>query len=231
MESAVNQGEYVSEIVIADNASDYQYIEYLEIAKSLSGKVVVYNQSINVGATGNWLSGLRKVKTEWVKILFSDDFLESDCLKKMFSFQNEYELDVLVSSAHGFVDGIACDFYSHSKLISRNFSEMAELVANRVLPVSPTAALLRTKDALFELEGMSNLSKLTNSAIGPDLVMIYGPVAKGGKFGFLDKRLVTMFGDGQNISSIHSKLLPGYYAEAFLYMTSQYHYRISLYSR
>jgi glycosyltransferase involved in cell wall biosynthesis len=222
LESALAQGDFVEKIIVMDNKSDYEFQKYLNVARSLSTKISIYVQPVNVGATSNWLSGLRKVNTEWVKILFSDDFLEPNCLERMFLFQEEFDLDVLVCCAFGLVNGLSYEFYNHPKMVSGNFTNIAESVADRIFPVSPTAALLRTMDAISELEELYTHPKLLKSAIGPDLLMIYGPVARGNRFGFLDERLVTMFGDGKNISSQQENLLAGYYAEAFLHLTAKY---------
>ena len=218
VQSALEQGNWVDEILIIDNCSESEFTSFLNYVKALDSRIQVVNQNVNIGAIGNWLSGLRKVQTEWVKILFSDDFLEPGCVEEFLSYQKIHGLDVVVCSAYGIVNKSRFDFYLSERLVTSNFDRISQRVANREFPISPTAALVRTADAIRMLEKFTNSQKLINSAIGPDLFLIYGIVCEGGRFGFLDKQLVTMFGDGTNISSQQEHLLSGYYAEAFLRM-------------
>ena len=69
VKSALAQGENVREVIVVDNDSSGEYSEYLQQIADLSNKVRVYIQATNIGPTGNWLTGLKLVKTEWVKIL------------------------------------------------------------------------------------------------------------------------------------------------------------------
>lgn len=218
VQSAIGQGNAVAKIIVCDNFSEAEFTPYLNYVKALDSRIQVVYQNVNIGAVGNWLSGLRKVQTEWVKILFSDDFLEPECVEELLNFQRIHSLDVVACSAYGIVNNSNYDFYLVERLMTSNFDRIAERVANRALPISPTAALVRTADAIKMLQEFTNSQKLINSAIGPDLFLIYGIVCEGGRFGFLDKQLVTMFGDGTNISSQQEHLLSGYYAEAFLRM-------------
>jgi glycosyltransferase involved in cell wall biosynthesis len=216
--SAMSQGNLVDEILISDNCSEPEFSSIFNYLKALDSRIQIVNQNVNIGAVGNWLSGLRKVQTEWVKILFSDDFLEPTCVDDLLNFQKIHSLDVITCSAYGIVNDSRYNFYVSESVVTSNFDRISGRVANRELPVSPTAALVRTADAIRMLEKFTNSQKLINSAIGPDLFLIYGIVCEGGRFGFLDKQLVTMFGDGTNISSQQEHLLSGYYAEAFLRM-------------
>jgi glycosyltransferase involved in cell wall biosynthesis len=228
VQSALEQGNQVDEILIIDNCSESEFTSFLNYVKALDSRIQVFNQNVNIGAVGNWLSGLRRVRTEWVKMLFSDDILEPDCLEELMNFQKIHDLDVVACSAYGIVNNITYNFYLNERVITSNFDRIAQKIANREFPISPTAALVRTADAIRMLEKFTNSQKLINSAIGPDLFLMYGVVCEGGRFGFLDKQLVTMFGDGANISSQQEHLLSGYYAEAFLRMLKYNHKSIPL---
>jgi glycosyltransferase involved in cell wall biosynthesis len=228
VQSAVDQGIRVEEIIISDNCSESEFTPFLSYVKALDSRIQVVNQNVNIGAVGNWLSGLRKVQTEWVKILFSDDILEPECIEELMNFQKIHGLDVVACSAYGIINNIAYNFYLSERVVTSNFDRIAQRVANRELPISPTAVLVRTSDAIRMLEKFTNSQKLINSAIGPDLFLMYGIVCEGGRFGFLDKQLVTMIGDGTNISSQQEHLLSGYYAEAFLRMLRYNHKSIPM---
>jgi glycosyltransferase involved in cell wall biosynthesis len=218
--SALAQGDIVQEVLIMDNNSQTDFQFYLEKALILDDRVKVYRQSTNIGPSGNWLSGLRKIQCEWVKFLFSDDWLEPMAIRKLWDFKNRYNLDVVVCSGNILDKSSRRHFYNIADIHSESIDGILKLVCRMDLPVSPTATLLRTSQARFQLE--SGYLSDRASGIGPDLAMIYGTVASGARFGFTNERLVNMSSDGTNISSADNKLLSGYYAETILRIVNEY---------
>jgi glycosyltransferase involved in cell wall biosynthesis len=136
VESAIKQGNSVEKILVIDNCSESEFTPFLNYVKALDSRIQVINQSLNIGAVGNWLSGLRKVQTEWVKILFSDDFLETECVDELLNFQKIYGLDAVACSAYGIVKNRKYNFYLSEKFVTSNFDRIAQRVANRELPIS-----------------------------------------------------------------------------------------------
>lgn len=81
LESALAQSYSPLEILVADDASTD---DTLALARSYSDprlRIVAGEQ--NRGLVGNWNRSVELARGEWVKFLFQDDLLRSDCVAKM----------------------------------------------------------------------------------------------------------------------------------------------------
>ena len=225
--SAIEQGDVVKEIIVIDNASDKESLWAIQEISSMSPKISIYQQSVNIGPSGNWLSGLRKIQTPWVKFLFSDDWLESSCVSEMIAIQVETNSDLIVSGSYGHIGGIEHLWYQEESFSGLEFNQIANKIADRLIPVSATSALMKTRDAICGLQDASASPKLYSSGIGSDLIMMFYPLAVGGKMTFTNKPLVHMYGDSTSISLQNVDLMAGYYAEAFLLLCKKYNLNLS----
>jgi glycosyltransferase involved in cell wall biosynthesis len=73
------------EIIVTDNASRDRTIKVVELMAKADPRIRYYRYEHNIGPVGNWWRGVNLARGEYIKILFSDDWLENHCIKKMIS--------------------------------------------------------------------------------------------------------------------------------------------------
>ncbi len=215
--SLVNQSYREFQTVIVDNASSDHTSEV--VARFQDSLSIVYLRSDhNLGAVQNWLKGLNLIKTEWVKILWSDDWLEKDAISELINFVTLNNLDVGVCGAFGHLSTGVYNWVGEP-FIGCKWAELVPRMVKSELTASATCALIRTVDAIDGLKSKILDQHAYETAIGPDLLMLYWSVIKGGNAGYLDKPLVNMFASPDSISiEFGSKIRP-LYAHAILMAT------------
>lgn len=173
IECALAQTYKDLEIIIVDNCStDNTW----DVINSFQDKrLSIYKNSTNLGPVLNWKKGIEKANGEFIKILFSDDYISPDYIEK--SLANFKEDDAFVISSIKFVhNGIVTDTkqfngYKHnsSEYINDKF-----LIPIHNFPVSPGAALFRKADLMQcfynAIPNKQKLNSLKNGA-GNDLLM------------------------------------------------------------
>jgi len=201
-------------VIVADNCSTDGTEKVISCYKDQLR--LTYLRSLeNFGPIPNWEMGLRAVTTEWVKILWSDDWLEPNALAELMNFVDEQEIDVALCGAYGHLSSGIVRWVSEG-FEEANWDEVVPKLIAGTLPVSATAGLIRTSVAL---EGL--LTKILDplaysTAIGPDLLMLYWAVIKGGTAGYLDEPLVNMFASEDSISIVRGVQLRPLYAHTIL---------------
>ena len=200
-------------VVIVDNCSDDGTESVVEVYREKLN-ITYFRADRNFGPIANWEMGLKAVKTEWVKILWSDDWLEATAIEELRRFRDEYSLDVVLCGA--FMHFEEKKINVHERFEGEYWPQLVSRLIEGSVPVSATAGLLRTKDAA---EGLSNrfLDPLAyKTAIGPDLILLYWPAIKGGTVGYLDLPLVNMYASEDSISVLRQNQLGPLYAHAIL---------------
>lgn len=81
LDSVINQTESDWECVISDNASSDGSWEIALDYSRRDSRIKAIRNSKNLGPVENWLIGLKACRSEWVKILFSDDLMAPDCVE------------------------------------------------------------------------------------------------------------------------------------------------------
>lgn len=201
-------------VIVTDNhSSDKTEQVVASYAEKLN--LTYIKASKNFGPVQNWVRGLQAVRTEWVKILWSDDWLEPSALEELISFRDKHNLDVVL-----------CGGYGHSPagrvrqvkegFVQRSWAQVVSMLIAGTIPVSASAGLLRTDEALNGL--LTNLLDplAYSTAIGPDLLLLYWPVIHGGIVGYLPKPLVNVFASEDSISVVLGAQCRPLYAHAIL---------------
>ncbi len=87
-EAAVNsalQQTYTNiEIVIVDDQSSDNTLEQAHQFAKKDSRIQVYKNEQNLGLVGNWEAAIHLAKGTWIKFLFQDDILDSNCLEVMY---------------------------------------------------------------------------------------------------------------------------------------------------
>ena len=89
--SAMNQSYNNIEIIISD---DQSIDDTLNIANVLLEKTTINYKIILNNSTGcvadNWNNAIKHASGQYIKMLFQDDYLYSDCLEKMIELANKH---------------------------------------------------------------------------------------------------------------------------------------------
>ncbi|MBD2310985.1 glycosyltransferase family 2 protein [Desertifilum sp. FACHB-1129] len=152
IESALVQTYSNIEVVVVDNcSSDNTYQVVQEYIKSDS-RVRCYQNKKNLGPTLNWLRGIELSEGEYVKILFSDDWMVPHAIENFVKpfLESESKIGFSYSSAWLYIaNKEPCVCYKQSR---HGFTDSLEFLWQYAvwgnIPVSPCMALFRREDLL-----------------------------------------------------------------------------------
>lgn len=184
VESAQRQSHAALQIIVSDNASEDGTAEYLETLRG-DARVLVLQQTENLGMVGNWNACLRAAEGEWFLLLSDDDYLEPDAVAAMLRACDEAaepERVGMVYCRSRTVDGTGqtvsvgpeAPAYEEAREFAMQYFERRRVVF-------PCSILLRTQDLQvlgYRAEGV----KLGCDAIAwSEVVLRRGAVACAGK--------------------------------------------------
>ena len=197
IKSALNQTYTNFEIVVVDNRSTDKT---WKIIQKLAGKFIeikAFQNETNIGPVKNWLEGIQLAQGEYIKILFSDDLLFSDCVSSMVAQMNDKVAFVSCSPAIGKHPGGAIARYRFSRFKQTSSLSSQKFITDTLLAfgglVSPGAAMFRktdlistfTEDIDYEIgESFSYLGA------GPDVLMFLKISLKYQKIFWINRPLV-----------------------------------------
>lgn len=230
LESIARQTYPPTEVIVADNFPTDQTAQIVRDfgANGLSIRHITHHKTIP--AFDNWLSGFLEVKTEWTNIVWDDDWLEPNCLEQLSRIQVVTDADVVLSGARGHVHGIEYLWYQQPEMTSESFIALFPNICRRMYPNSPLAGIQKTEDvvnAMTKLEYPKG-AITHNLVVGPDLAICIWGLARGGRLSFSPLPLVNMFGDGENMTLLHEKILPKFYAKTLREIANHFGYKLTI---
>src|SRR5260221_13374534 len=83
IESARRQTHENLEIVVSDNASADRTWDVINRFAAADSRIRPLRNETNLGPTRNWIRGLAECTGDFVKILWSDDWLEPSCIEEL----------------------------------------------------------------------------------------------------------------------------------------------------
>ncbi|MCS6244887.1 MAG: glycosyltransferase family 2 protein [Opitutus sp.] len=184
--SALNQTYPNIEIIVSDNCSTDGTWERLQELAREDNRLIVVRTTHNVGPVPNWQHCLNFAKGEYIKFLFSDDWMRSDCLELMVSAMKiNPGIKIVFSSVLEFngkttFPCVELAKGSQAPLVIRRTKSLLEIIQFK-LPISPGAALFR-RGGLSIISGFEDeyLGNLAKRGIGPDYLMIYQAIQTEG---------------------------------------------------
>lgn len=114
IESVINQGDLVKEIlIIDDNSTDNTE----EIIKNIDSNKIIYHKSDkSIGACAARNIGIEKSSSDFIAFHDSDDIWHSDKLKKQFNYMVNNPVDIVCSGYNQIMNG-------NKKYIGKNISD------------------------------------------------------------------------------------------------------------
>lgn len=209
IKSAQEQSYPNIEIVVSDNAStDSTWQICQELARS-DPRIVLIRNEVNLGPVRNWMKGIEKATGDYCKILFSDDCLVPDCLEKMVPKLADPHVGFVYSAVR---IGATFDLSSgpaylqkESKRIQPNV--FTDLIINEAAPVSPGAALMRTKDIIENLHlnfQTAASRRYEKNGAGPDVMLLLLAAHKYKYVEYLNEPLAFFRAHADSISIVNS---------------------------
>ena len=195
--SAMAQSYSDIEIVVVDNCSTDNTISICERLRQEDDRILIFQNSANLGPVRNWQKGVGHSTGLYAKILFSDDMLGETCIEDMLTVFDETNSDQI-----GFVYSAALvgpNVETATKFFSDGRDEIfrSEVFVNQLVygnaPKSPCAILLRRSDLLRSLNwahDQKDKDSLLGNGAGPDVMIMLLQVLSYKKVAVLDRALV-----------------------------------------
>ena len=177
IKSAIDQTCRDLEIIVQDNASTDRTWEIVTSYAEKDSRLKCARNLSNVGPLRNWQLGLKRCTGEYLKILWSDDWMEPLCVEacvEALKADNEAGFVFTGTIIHGLEYDAPVYFYPDRRSFDiETYLVRAILFQN--MPVSPSCALIRSVDGQFQtLPGSNRELQLAGLEIGagPDILFL-----------------------------------------------------------
>ena len=204
------------EVIVVDNASTDGTDEIVGAAAERLPSLQFHRWPENLGPLENWRRGIERASGEWLKIIWSDDWVEPGAIDRLVSTAITGRATTVTCGARLHHGDRTVDWYTKAiPMLTPDQVVRSLLELPAALPASPTAALVRRASALDGLNSVQLAADCSHSAIGPDVVLTYWDVFNGGRGVHIEDPIVN-FGlpdDSITLSSRRGKLL-GCYASS-----------------
>ena len=184
IQSALDQTFADFEIVIVDNHSDDGTWEICQSYAAQDSRIRIFRNETNIGPVRNWKRCFDEARGRYGKLLFSDDLIYPEFLSKTLPYITNEKVGLVFAAVnlgvHPAKVSIEYQHKSRAGLMPSGRFIRDTLIKNGDFPVSPGAALFRTKDLREFL--VSNIHSpsfddFDQHGAGPDL-LLYLLIAK-----------------------------------------------------
>lgn len=94
LDSVLSQTYENIEIVVVDDGSSDNSSSIVEEYARKDNRISLHRNEKNLGLVGNWNRCMELAKGEWIKFVFQDDLVTSDCIEKMVKGAEEHMIIV-----------------------------------------------------------------------------------------------------------------------------------------
>jgi glycosyltransferase involved in cell wall biosynthesis len=196
LKSAVDQRYDNLEIIVVDNRSTDGTLAILQEFAKRHANVRVFQNTENIGPVRNWRKCLENATGEYVKILWSDDLIAPDFVRKTIPLLMENEDVGFVFTGTEIFNGENPQRQKMYFIGDTGVYDSEQFIKGCLLddsfPVSPGNAVFRRKDLLRNLliDIPNKLSiDFTKHGAGPDVLMFLLATKEYPKFGFVNEPL------------------------------------------
>jgi glycosyltransferase involved in cell wall biosynthesis len=210
--SALMQSYSNIEVVVVDNNSEDGTYEILKKLKNKYNSLKIFKNNTNIGPVKNWERCIELSEGQYVKLLYSDDILESTCIEKSIKPLMRGGDIAFVNTSVRMIDSsgrpicINNYFKKSGKYKSEIFIEQSILL--KKISASASHALFRRAD-LSEFVNPKIVSKLDDNfeqhAIGIDIVMFLMISKKYKHFYYINEILVNYRSHSESITDSTDK--------------------------
>lgn len=99
LDSCINQSFANYEIIICDDGSSDSTVSIIEEYAKRYKHIQFYKNQTNLGLVGNWNKCIEQSRGEWIKFVFQDDYITTDCLQ-VFANEIKENVHLIVSKRH-----------------------------------------------------------------------------------------------------------------------------------
>lgn len=191
IESALSQTYENIEIIIVDNCSTDKTYDICKEYENKDTRVKVYKNEENIGPVKNWIECLKYSTGEYVKFLWSDDWMDNDFIEKTIYYLKDENIAFAYSPAY-IVDEnnkkLMYNLFDDNKIYDSNVFENLSILGGNV-PVSPGCTVFRRKDVVDNLMiEISNADSLIFNKFGAgnDLLLFLLPLIKYKKVAYIN---------------------------------------------
>jgi glycosyltransferase involved in cell wall biosynthesis len=230
IQSALDQTYANIEVIVVDNSSqDKTWHICSEFARN-DPRVRAFRNNENIGPVRNWIKCLEYSNGEYVKILFSDDLMNSKYIEKTLDYLNDESVGFVYTAAQiGTERNTGSIFYTNPYTNKFKSEQFLDMLIHHKVPYSPGAAIFRRKDVIPNLL-VHIPTKVAHSfdenGAGPDVVLFALIASKYPSIVGLREPLVFFRAHSGSItiSDCDSKVYRGYTA-SLLWFFSKYNER------
>lgn len=164
------------ELIIVDNASNDGTWEICERLSVVDARLHIFRNTTNIGPLRNIVSGLEKCKGEYVKILFSDDLMQLNCLENMLAtLEANADGAMVITNISAIISNeiIEKPLYSFKDEKISSTEYIKKVIFEDAMPLSPGACFFRREDIRnnYKDELKSPIDRrVEEHGAGPDLL-------------------------------------------------------------
>ncbi|MBJ6119790.1 glycosyltransferase [Pontibacter sp. BT310] len=158
LKSVISQSYKNIEILIVDDGSTDNSLHIITEFKEIDNRIRLIQNKQNLGLVKNWQKCIELAKGNWIKFLFQDDIMHSECLKKMMNACATKNVKICISGREFIIEDSA------SPLLQDFFIDKVYRL-ERSYPFPKK----------FELDEIANLAKdkLFHNFIGEPIVLLF----------------------------------------------------------
>ncbi len=136
--SLINQSFSDFEVIVVDDCSSDSTTDIVDYYSKLDSRIKLFENSINVGSGGSRNFGLKQAKGKYVLFVDGDDWLDVNCLEKLYNLAEKHNTQTVMYKLINFEDdgtkfikddylSVSCLDRFNNSLFNSNDVEPAEL--------------------------------------------------------------------------------------------------------
>ena len=230
IESALGQTYKNTEIIVIDNKSTDGTFEFLVEKYGKNNKIILHQNNENIGPVRNWITGIKLSNGKYIKLLFSDDWIDNDFIEKASVFFSDsiglIYSPVMIHKRNGEISNLYKTSKSSNIFSSKKFI-FYTLISYKT-PVSPGCAIFKKEDLLKALSTVidnKNHKEYLKYGAGLDLYCFLSIAENCNNVAFLRDTYSHFFQSRDSFTCENS--LYKYYMHTKLYFLKKNKYPIS----